>query len=183
MLLSLSLPPPQTFLPSSPTHTHLLSKVLSHLCPESFTLSLPEWYILHDFSVSSWGFYFQKLVKDLFDELILKTNYFYFGNIDLLWNCFTKYSVSLMSSIVPFPSPHSILEWLISISEHFFLFSEAFHSSNPSTWAGGIWSLSFSEHFLPLTLKQPPNSLNCKSTKHCFIMLCPLLALVERSVL
>ena len=41
---------------------------------------------------------------------------------------------SLMSSILPFPSSHSILKLLISISERFLLFNEAFYSFNKSRW-------------------------------------------------
>lgn len=139
-------------------------------------------------SLLSWGFYFQKLVKDLYNELILKTNYFYFGNTDLLWKCFTKYfSVFCLRLFDVFQSTISFTTFYFEMT-YFqfwtsFLFSKAFHCSNPSTWAGGIWSLPFDDHFLPLILKLPQIHSTVKQLSiHCFTLICPLLTLADRSL-
>ena len=73
-----------------------------------------------------------------------------------------------MSFILSFLSSHSILKLLISISEHLFFFSEAFHFSSPSTWADGTGNLPFNKHFFFFFL----TSL---LEYNCFTMVCQLL--------
>lgn len=146
MVLSPSAPPLQTFLPYSPTHSqpfpgssltsapslHGLSQAVP-VCETFLKTSLLHLEVslsrsqLRIFLMSSSSRPIICILEIRTSFEIVLQNILSFSFLD-----------SLMSSILPFPSPRSILKLLVSISKHFSVFSEAFHSSSPSPRAGGI---------------------------------------------
>lgn len=109
-----------------------ISRLFSHLCPE-FTLSLTGCPVCETFLKTSLLYLEVSLSRSQLRIFLMSSSS---RPIICILEIRTSFEIvsqntlsfsfldSLMSSILPFPSPHSILKLLISISEHFSLFSE-----------------------------------------------------------